>query len=125
MELLRTYFWDTYALYGAIDGRLSYSNYKKDVVIMTTKMNLMELHYILLSKFGKEIADHYYSCFSEFAIDIDDELIKKANGFRLAFKNRKFSYIDCLGYIMAKLRGAKFLTGDSQFKDLENVEFVR
>ena len=45
--------------------------------------------------------------------------------FRLLNKKRKLSYVDCLGYILAGMNGAKFLTGDNQFKDLQNVEFVK
>jgi len=41
------------------------------------------------------------------------------------FKNQKLSFIDCIGYILAKKHKAKFLTGDEKFKGKENVEFVK
>ena len=124
MELSNAYFWDTYAFYRFVKGSDVYLNYAKNSFIVTTRLNLMELHYILLSDFGKEIADYYYDRFIDLTIDVDDMIVKKANGFKLAFKNRKFSYVDCIGYILAKVRGVRFLTGDSQFKDLDNVEFA-
>ena len=57
--------------------------------------------------------------------DIQDDIIKQANEFRLNNYKRELSYIDCLGYILAKKRGFKFLTGDEQFKYFDNVEFVK
>lgn len=125
MELMAAYFWDTYAFYRFVKGSDTHLNYAKNFFIVTTRLNLMELHYILLSDFGKETADYYYDRFVELTIDIDDAIVKKASGFKLAFKNRKFSYVDSIGYILAKSKGIKFLTGDSQFQDLDNVEFVR
>ena len=32
---------------------------------------------------------------------------------------------DCIGYILAKNIGIKFLTGDKEFENLDNVEFVK
>ena len=32
---------------------------------------------------------------------------------------------DCIGYIIAKRLGMKFLTGDKEFEGFENVEFVK
>ena len=55
----------------------------------------------------------------------DDETLKQASEFRFANYKRDLSYIDCVGYILAKKRGVKFLTGDEQFKAFENVEFVK
>ena len=51
--------------------------------------------------------------------------IKEANELKLKINRRDVSYVDCLGYTLAKKLGVKFLTGDEQFKDMENVEFVK
>lgn len=45
--------------------------------------------------------------------------------FRFRNKERRLSYVDCLGYVLAKRRGATFVTGDKEFSDLPNVTFVR
>ena len=118
-------FFDSYALYEIIDGNPNYKKYSENIAIITTKLNLMELHYGLLNKYGKEVADKYYDIFVEFTVDINDDLIKKANEFRISLKKKKLSYVDCIGYIIAKSRNIKFLTGDQQFFELENVEFVK
>lgn len=120
-----TFFFDTYALYELIEGNQNYEPYKKDMSMITTKLNLMELHYGMLRVYGKEKANEVFNLFLEFCIPFDDETIKQANEFRLLNKKRKLSYIDCIGYILAKKFNAKFLTGDIQFQDLENVEFVK
>lgn len=123
MEL--KYFFDTYALFEIVHSNENYSPYIKDISMITTQLNLMELHYRMLSLYGEEYAEKSYEKFNEFVIEISDEVIKKANKFKLINKKRKLSYVDCIGYILAKIHGAKFLTGDMQFKDLENVEYVK
>ncbi|MBS3082229.1 hypothetical protein J4416_04875 [Candidatus Pacearchaeota archaeon] len=45
--------------------------------------------------------------------------------FDIKWKDRNVSIADCVGYIMAKELGIKFLTGDKKFKDLNDVEFVK
>ena len=125
MELVTTFFFDSYAFFEIIEGNKNYDLYTNDVVIITTKLNLMEVHYGLLNKHGKEIADKYYDRLLPFAVEIEDDIFKKANHFRAIFKKRDLSYVDCIGYILAQTRHIKFLTGDKQFQDLENVEFVK
>lgn len=125
MGLIETYFWDTYAFYEVISGNKNYAFYAKKLAILTTRLNLMELRYGLLLKFGADNADKFYDKLIRFAIDIDDDIIKSATNLKAEFKNKKLSYIDCIGYTIAKSRGIKFLTGDQQFKDLDNVEFVK
>ena len=120
------FFFDTYALYEIIKGNPAYDTYKKGIVFATTKLNLMELHYGLLRDKGKQVADSYYDLFLKYAIEVkEDATIKEANAFRLKFYRRELSYVDCIGYVLAQKLGAKFLTGDKQFKDLPNVEFVK
>ncbi len=118
-------FFDTYALYEIINGNPTYKDYEKEIAIITSKLNLMKLHYGMLLLHGKEKADEYYEKFLEFAVEIEDGIIKMANYFRAEHKKRKLSYVDYIGYIIAKLRNIKFLTGDIQFQDLENVQFVK
>jgi len=89
----------------------------------------MKKHLAICSKdvlrlYGKKVADKYYNKFLEFTIELDDNSIKEANEFKLKNKKKKLSYIDCIGYILAKKRNVKFLTGDKEFKEFENVEFV-
>ena len=125
MELEESYFFDTYAFYEIIAGNPNYKPYEKGIGIITTKLNLMELHYGILLLYGQDKADEYYNKFVECAVEVTDEAIKNANNFKMTYKIRKVSYIDCIGYTIAKMRGVKFPTGDEAFKDLDNVEFVK
>jgi len=93
--------------------------------MVTTKLNLMELHYGLLLSIGKEEADLRFDEYSYYTTEITDSVLKKATEFKAFHRKRNISYIDSIGYTIAKLVGIKFLTGDQQFKDLENVEFVK
>ncbi len=125
MERISSFFFDTYALFEVIQGNLNYKKYSKDISLLTTKLNLMELHYGLLRTEGKETADYYYDYYLKFVIDFTDDDIKQANELRLKMKKQDVSYIDCLGYVLAKKHGCLFLTGDQKFEGLENVEFVK
>src|SRR3989338_10424977 len=122
MEQVKSFFFDSYAFFEIANGNLAYEPYTKEIAIITTKLNLMELHYGLLRTEGKERADELYAQYVGFAIGFNDEDIKTANQFRLEQKKQDLSYVDCLGYVLAKKNNVKFLTGDGKFKDLENVE---
>ena len=45
--------------------------------------------------------------------------------FRYNNKQRNLSSTDCISYFMAKDLGIKFLTGDKEFSNFENVEFIK
>jgi predicted nucleic acid-binding protein len=125
MEDLNAFFFDTYALYEIIHKSKSYEPYQTGISVITTKLNLMELHYIVLRNYGLEKANEAYDFFLKFCVDVDDGVIKEANEFKLKNYRRDLSYVDCIGYILAKKLNAKFLTGDKQFENFENVEFVK
>lgn len=122
---IKTYFFDTYAFYEIIKGNPNYEHYKKEISIITTKLNLMELHYALLRVYNKETADSYYEEFLPLIIEVDDGVIKESNIFKFENKEKRLSYVDCIGYTISKNLGIKFLTGDKQFENLDNVEFVK
>ena len=120
------FFLDTYAMIEIVKGNKNYESYL-DGIFITTKYNLAELHYFLLTNFNLDMADSCLRKFSKYAIDFDINAISKAMIFRknLKLKKVKISYIDCIGYMVAVSNNAKFLTGDYHFNDLPNVEFVK
>ena len=117
------YFFDTYAIIEIIEDNKNYEKYKEEEII-TSILNVGELYYSLLKK-DAEAAENWYEKLKQSATLVDVEIIKRAMKFRFENKNKKFSAIDCVGYIIAKDRVLKFLTGDEGFKDVENVEFVK
>jgi predicted nucleic acid-binding protein len=119
------FFFDTYALHEIVGQNENYRPYMAKVKIVITQLNLMEFYYGIYIKHGKDLADKYFDRLVDFVVDIDNDTIKKAMAFRAENKTKNLSYTDCIGYIVAKSLGVKFLTGDNQFKDMPNVEFVK
>ena len=119
------FFADSYALVEYFKGNSHYLKYIDENEIVTTTLNLMELFYSALSDQGLEKAEEYFSAARKFTIEITDEHFKEACRFRFAHRGKNISYIDALGYIIAKTQSARFLTGDSAFKGMENVEWVK
>src|SRR3989344_561802 len=124
MGTVAPYFFDTYAFFELIRGNKNYDPYKKGAIVITTRLNLMELYYGLLLKKGKTTAEAYYDRFLPYAVEPSDDLIKKASQLKALFKTKRLSYIDCVGYMLARHHRIPFLTGDQGFKDMEGVQFV-
>lgn len=76
-------------------------------------------------EFGAPDAREQLRKHEPFVQDVPTHVIAKAALMRLADKTRWMPMTDCVGYCCAEERGMPFLTGDEQFKDLPNVEFVR
>lgn len=124
------FFYDTYALYEIILGNKKYERYSKGV-ILTSLLNLIEFHYSLSVKYGRETAEKFLNIILKeiVLVEITSEVIIEANIFRLdnkpSSKKKKFSYPDSYGYIIAKKLGVRFLTGDEDFHGYDNVEYVK
>lgn len=112
-------------MFELIFGNEDYVKITHNTSIMTTKWNLLELHYHLLVHKGKDEADEAYNAFKGYIIEADHDDMKAASLFRSQHTRKKLSFIDCAGYAIAKRRGAFFLTGDAAFQGMENVEFVK
>ncbi len=123
--VIKNYFFDTYVFHELALGNPNYAKFNSVVNVLTCKLNLMELYYTFLCKYGKDIAEVHYDKFTKCCIDIDDEIIKKAMDFKQEHKKRNLSYVDCIGYILAIHKGLIFVTGDKEFEHFPNVEFVK
>ncbi len=118
------FFFDSYAFFEILNGNKDYEKYKA-FKIVTTKLNLFELYLILLRDVDEETAEKNLNKYYPFITDFDENVIKGAAKLKNQLNNRNISMTDCIGYILAKQLEIKFLTGDKEFKDLENVEFVK
>lgn len=92
---------------------------------MTSMLNLLELYYALIRDSDEKIAEEYFHIFLAFVIPYSEQTVKNAAKFRFANRKKGYSYVDCLGYMMALENGIKFLTGDPHFEGVPNVEFVK
>jgi uncharacterized protein len=122
---LEEYFLDTYALYEIIKGNKDYARFKSGIAIITTDLNLMELYYGLLLRHNEKTANKYFDIFKEYSIELNDNVIKQAMKIKKQHKKHNLSYVDCIGYTIALERNIKFLTGDKEFENLPNVEYVK
>ena len=118
------FFFDAYALIEVIRGNASYSRFKEETVI-TSAPQVSEAFYYAL-RTGQT---------SEFKLALQKmrpELLgatlqdwEEAASMKFAYKSKRLSLIDCLGYGLARKNYLKFLTGDKEFEVMANVEFVK
>ena len=122
-EKKEAYMFDTYAILEIIKGNISYKPYL-DATILINDFIFAELCYNLLKE-NKEKTEEYAKKYGPQISALEPEWIKEAMQFRLAWKDRKVSMTDCISYIASKKLGLKFLTGDKEFENMLNVEFVK
>ena len=118
------YFYDTYALLEIFKISPSYVKYS-NIKVITTYFQLFELYYNLRKIYSHDEIAEYFDSIKTQCVSLSFSWIKEATEFRQKEKKRNLSYADCIGYIASKNLGVKFLTGDMQFKDMPNVEFVK
>lgn len=123
-EERETFFFDTYAFYEIYEGNENYKKYE-GCGIVTTKLNLFEIYLTILRDYGENDAEKIFNNYYEFVKDFNGNVIKGAAELKVKLNRRDLSMTDCIGYCAAKYLGIKFLTGDRQFQDMENVEFVK
>jgi len=104
----------------------------KKIVFITGSSNLtmaglttQEEFNVEISDYGTENAEEFFDKLINFCVKIEPNIVKEAAAFRLENIKKKFSYLDCLGYVTARSLKVKFLTGDEGFRDISGVEFVK
>ena len=116
------YFFDTYAFFEILRGSPAYRPYAEANAI-TTIFNLAELNYNLKSRQGAELADKWTDAFKKFLVPVEVVDIKKSMELRVSMKT--LSIPDAIGYTVARRHGVKFLTGDEDFRNMPQVEFIK
>ena len=117
------YLFDTYAIVEILKANPNYLIFTESEIVINNFI-FAELCYNLFRE-KEPNAEEYLEKYKKHISSVKPEWVKEAMEFRLKWKDRKVSITDCIGYIMSKKLGIKFLTGDKEFKDLENVEFVK
>lgn len=122
-----SYFYDSYAIIEYFDKNPRYKKYFTEDSGILTVPNLMEVSYSLQKHFGFKSTVKLLEPFLPHVISFDLSDIDEAMKLRLSLAKRKVdvSYVDALGYHLAKKHGVKFLTGDMQFEKMDNVEYVK
>ena len=122
---MNKFYFDTYALIEISKANPKYTKYSNDVIIILNKLNLLEFTYFLMREGKDSEIPEIFQNLSRYNVDFDEEVLINAAKLKFNFKKDKLSFIDCIGYYLAKKNKAKFLTGDEKFKNMENVEFVK
>ena len=120
-------FADTYAFIALLEGNERYARIFGRGGLVTSAMNVQEVYTILLQRLDEEPATAFARSILGTVVDIPPEVALEAARFkgRMATERRDCSHIDAWGYASAKVLKRKFLTGDTAFRGLRNVEFVR
>ncbi len=118
------YFFDSYALIELLKANANYFRYTRSEIIMT-KLNLFEVYHAFAKHHGQARADRFLEDYKGKTVEFDENVVRAAALMRLRFADRHMSMTDVIGYVVAALKEVKFLTGDRQFQDLPNVEFVK
>jgi len=118
------YFYDSYAVIDYLKGNSKLKKYIEEAKGVLTHMNLVEIHYAVLTAFSEKKADDVVEAFDKMVVVPTAADVMKASRFRKKNSKKRFSYADCIGYVIAKRLKYKFLTGDKEFKGLDNVEFI-
>lgn len=118
------YFFDTYALFEIIRKNENYRKFFGEEVT-TSLLNLGELYYGFLKDGDRQTAAYWFGKLENSTISANASIIRKAMDFKLENRKKSFSFIDCVGYVLAKENNLVFLTGDMEFEKLPNVEFVK
>ncbi|MEK6876761.1 MAG: hypothetical protein AABX63_05070 [Nanoarchaeota archaeon] len=119
------YFYDSYAVIEYINDNPKFARYFEENAGSLAITNVMEIYYSSLLEAGVEKANIIIEGLWPLIIHPTKETVKKAMQFRAKQKKRKMSYADCIGYILALENKIIFLTGDKEFRDMPNVEFVK
>ena len=120
--MTETFLYDTYAIIEIIKGNKNYENYADEDIVINNFI-FAELCWNLIKE-GYPNPEEYLEEYTKFIASIKPSLIKKAMVFRYKNKKKNLSMTDCISYFQAEELGIKFLTGDKEFENLENVEFV-
>ena len=117
-------FFDSYAIIEITNGNPKYEKFQ-GLSVITSVLNIGEIYQLILRKHSKDIADEWFRNFNCEFLEITPEIIVDAIYFRFINKKKDLSLVDAVGYILSLRHKLKFLTGDRQFKELPNVEFVK
>jgi PIN domain nuclease of toxin-antitoxin system len=93
---------------------------EKDNNLLMTSVNFGEVYYIILRECGQDKVneiDRIIKTLPIQIIDVDQTIAKEAARFK-AYK--KLSYADCFAAALAKINKGEVVTGDKEFKEVED-----
>lgn len=116
-------FLDSYILCEILNGNMKYKHYLNENFVINDCV-LAEFFSVVLRETDEETATVWFDHLRAYSSPCGLDLMIKAMLFRREHAKRKLSFFDAVGYIYACEHTFVFVTGDKEFRDLENVEFV-
>jgi uncharacterized protein len=124
---MSSYFADSYALIEMLKGNKNYQVFQSERLI-TTEFNICEVGFAVCRDYP-ENASHVLKAVRKMvtlnATRDEDYCSGAARRKEASGQGKKLSTIDCVGYSVANRLNILFLTGDREFADMDNVQFVR
>ena len=96
------------------------SAHEEDIPIYMTVVNVGEVWYTIAREISEDEANNGVKVLRDLRIQFEDanwQLTQEAARFK---SKNKMSYADCYAAALAKVRKADLLTGDKEFKAVEN-----
>lgn len=93
---------------------------EKDEHMLMTTVNYGEIYYIILRECGRNKVNEIEAVLRTLpieVIDVDIHLAREAARFKAL---KKLSYADCFAAALTKIRKGELVTGDREFKTIEN-----
>jgi uncharacterized protein len=124
---MSSFFADSYALIEMLKGNENFQSFQSEQLI-TTEFNICEVGFAVCREYPAD-ANRVLRAVRNMVViqETRDEDYcsgavrrKEASGY-----GKKLSTIDCVGYSVANRLNIPFLTGDREFADMDNVQFVR
>lgn len=115
---------DTYALWEIHLGNPRYSKLLNNEFVVTD-WTLAEFYKTMLREYNKSTADYWFKKFIQHVRKVEINVLIKAVLFQHENKRKNMSLFDCVGYMYSLDSDLKFVTGDKEFKNRPNVEFIK
>ncbi len=93
---------------------------EKDKSLLMSSVNFGEVYYIVLRECGQEKAHEIEKIIRTLPVEIIDVDIQLARAAACFKAKHKMSYADCFAAGLAKLYRGEVITGDKEFKTVEN-----
>lgn len=115
---------DTYAILEIFSQNKKFEHLLNEEVFIAD-LTMSEAWGTLYKKFNKRTADFWLNKFVSICAQVNLNTLIKAREFKILNAKKDLSFIDCVGYTYAKEKGYVFVTGDKEFQNLPNVEYIK
>ena len=122
-----SFFADSYALIEMLKGNENYRSFQSERLI-TTEFNICEVGFAVCRNYpanAPQILKTVRKMVTLTATINEDYCSGAARRKEASGLGKKLSTIDCVGYSAANRLKIPFLTGDREFADMNNVQFIR